>query len=109
MREKVLFEDVMAVNFLKLKKNTNTQIHGGLQARSRIHKKKSAFRRVVIQMQKAEDNLHYNFPSKSPVSSYLYLCVYHSLLLQLYLSRCYLIFQALSSNLPVFTSIQIRN
>lgn len=52
--EEILFEEVMAVNFLKLKKNINTQIQGGLQTLSRIDKKKSTSRHVVIQMQKVK-------------------------------------------------------
>lgn len=92
MEEEVLFEEVMAVNFLELKNNTSTQIQGGLQTRSRINKKKSTSRYVVIQVQKVADKLCYYFPSKSPISLCLYLCVSHSLLLQFHLSRCYLLF-----------------
>lgn len=52
--EEILFEEVMAVNFLKLKKNINTWIQGGLQTLSRIDKKKSTSRHV-IQMQKVKE------------------------------------------------------
>ena len=101
MKEEVLFEEVMALNFLKLKKNTSTQIQGGLQTRSRINKKKSTSRYVVIQKQKVEDKLCYHFPSKPPISLHLYLCMYHSLLLRFHLSRCYLLFIGLYPIIPL--------
>lgn len=57
--KEVLFEKVMAMNFLKLRENINTQIREGLQTPSRIKTKqnKTTPRHVIIQMLTIEDTL----------------------------------------------------
>lgn len=102
----------MAVNFLKLKKKIRfTRIQGGLQIQSRINKKKSTRRHVVIQMQEVADRLYdLLFPEQVPnflvsVPSSVPFPTSSVPSLQMLPS----IYQALSKNPPVVTSNQIYN
>ena len=110
--EEVLFEEVMAVNFLKLKNKIRfTQIQGGLQIRSRINKKRSTRKHVVIQMQEVADRLYdLLFPKQVPnflvsVPSSVPFPTSSVPSVQVLPN----IYQALFNNPPVVTSNQIYN
>lgn len=98
----------MTVNFLKLRKDINTQIQGELQTPSRINKEKSTCRHVKIEMQKIKDTSYCLFISQvGPQFPCIYTSVYTPLFSSVQMSP--IIYQALSDNPPVLTFNQIYN